>query len=160
MKFTDTVVGKVANVNKNTNIAKMKTHVSILPISIGIFLFPSLVQGGCEGNVGRCDWTPWSGWSQCSRECAGGNQRRDRKFCCKLDLVNDIERCMQDCGMDYNVHRSGFYDRKDCNEFCFNGGTYMFYSYCKCSDRYKGTCCRDGESSFRYSFKDAVSCEK
>lgn len=117
-----------------------------LLIFIGPFL--SLVHGGCPGNVGICEWTPWSDWSDCSRECAGGTKRRDRQFCCKLDLADDIERCMKDCKMDYSVHRSGFYDRKECNAFCFNGGKNTLPGYCRCSDRYKGTCCRNGETNF------------
>lgn len=114
----------------------------VVLVSIGPFL--SLVYGGCIGNIPTCEWAPWNGWSDCNRECAGGTKRRDRKFCCKAEFLDNIELCMKDCGMD----RSGFYDRKDCNAFCFNGGENTFPGYCHCSDRYRGTCCRNGEFKF------------
>lgn len=119
------------------------TAVGVLFILLSTKQFPSFVNAACTGNARICEWVPWDSWSDCSRQCAGGTRYRDRRFCCKLSLVHDIRLCMDDCGWDYDVARYGFSDSEKCNTFCANGGTYVFNGYCRCPDRYTGTCCRD-----------------
>lgn len=103
----------------------------------------SLIKGiECPANIDICEWLPWQSWSDCNRSCGGGTRIRDRYFCCKASLPPDERLCMEDCGLDYDVKKSGFHDSGICNSYCYNGGTYA-YGHCRCPDRFKGTCCSD-----------------
>lgn len=126
---------------KETDMMHCKRN-GFLFILILIELLPSLVKGDCPANIDRCEWIAWQSWSDCSHSCAGGTKHRDRHFCCDADLAHSAKLCMEDCGLDYDVARLGFHGSRSCNTHCYNGGTYI-YGYCRCPDRYKGTCCSE-----------------
>ena len=106
----------------------------------------SLITVEADSCDNRCEWTAWKSWSDCDARCAGGVKKRSRGFCCKSDLAHSSELCMKDCNLDYNVMSSRYHDRQGCNQHCYNGGTFIqsYSGYCRCPNRYRGTCCEDG----------------
>lgn len=79
----------------------------------------------------NCRWLDWESWSTCSKKCNGGRQKRSRNV-----RISTGPECteFEDCASN----DSGWQHR-DCNEICYNGGTYQHY--CRCPTRWKGSCC-------------------
>ena len=84
----------------------------------------------------NCRWEDWESWSTCSKKCNGGRQQRSREV-----WISNKSVCTEftDCA----THGSGWQYR-DCNEICYNGGTYYNYRNCRCPPRWKGSCCDEG----------------
>lgn len=85
-------------------------------------------------NQCNCRWDDWASWSTCSKKCNGGTQKRSRSV---WSYVTPGCNKFEDCA----TPGSGWQHR-DCNEICFNGGTYQYY--CRCPPRWKGSCCDEG----------------
>lgn len=96
----------------------------------------------------KCEWLPWEPWLECSRICAGGIRWRFRPICCRADLASDIEACMTDCKYDSSYSYSGHSERGFCNQFCYNGGSFIqqtsFHGICQCHGFTYGVCCENG----------------
>mmetsp|Transcript_15937 Transcript_15937/g.46096 ORF Transcript_15937/g.46096 Transcript_15937/m.46096 type:complete len:685 (-) Transcript_15937:311-2365(-) len=75
-----------------------------------------------------CEWTPWSTWSDCSRECGGGRQLKTRQVqtpsrhggsLCTGDAEEERECNAQLCDLDCKWGPWGSYS--ECNATCGGG---------------------------------------
>ncbi|XP_061172865.1 CUB and sushi domain-containing protein 3-like [Saccostrea echinata] len=80
-----------------------------------------------------CRWADWMAWSDCSRTCGGGRRYRTREVWIRTDKCSlDFNNCAtDDMGSDYG----------DCNNICYNGGTFTTSGYCSCVTGWYGSCC-------------------
>ncbi|XP_062584885.1 protein jagged-1-like isoform X2 [Saccostrea cucullata] len=81
----------------------------------------------------HCRWDDWAAWSDCSRTCGGGRRYRTRKVWIRTDIcTREFTNCASnDMGSEFG----------DCNEICYNGGTFRSYGSCSCVTGWHGSCC-------------------
>lgn len=122
---------------------------AILFLSLSL-IFVVFTSADCP--VKLCEWLPWGPWSECSRPCAGGTRWRERTFCCKGELADDLEACMNYCNHDSSYFYNSRSETGFCNQFCYKGGTFIqhtrFYQTCKCHGFTYGVCCEKGAYLF------------
>ncbi|XP_053381647.1 uncharacterized protein LOC123555884 isoform X2 [Mercenaria mercenaria] len=73
-------------------------------------------------------WTygDWHSWSSCTESCGGGTRQRYKLSCVKSDKK---------------------YQKEECNEFCYNGGSYHSGN-CHCKPWRRGSCCQYCSTSY------------
>ena len=88
----------------------------------------------------ECHVFEWQPWSICSGYCGLQTQHRNRHMCCqKWVFPHTAEHCLQHCNRSSSFLLT---TSKPCR-ICENGGTLnQTNSGCKCSGRYKGSCCQ------------------
>ena len=84
-------------------------------------ILPKSESSGCEGekeisescNLENCpDWTPWTGWTPCTKSCGGGSKTRGRECVIPTDRAG-VQGCKGDAieSMDCNVQVHFLYIR-------------------------------------------------
>ncbi|XP_060555562.1 sushi, nidogen and EGF-like domain-containing protein 1 isoform X1 [Ruditapes philippinarum] len=121
-------------------IGKMFSNIKTILVGLTILIvFNDVNADSCST---ACTWITWESWGSCSSSCGGGYQIRNRDACCRSDATFD--ECMNECHMQSSDSR----ERRCCNTFCSNGGSWTYLDRSSCTGRctcpkgFKGSCCQ------------------